>query len=68
MNHPVLVKMSGITKRFPGVIANNQVNIEIKAGEIHGPAGWKTAPEKATLMSVLTGLYRPDSGEILVKR
>lgn len=66
MSFPVLVKMSGITKSFPGVLANDHVDLEIRAGEIHALLG-ENGAGKSTLMSILTGLYRADSGKILIK-
>jgi general nucleoside transport system ATP-binding protein len=57
--------MKGITKQFPGVIANQGVNFELKAGEIHALLG-ENGAGKSTLMSVLTGLYRPDEGELSI--
>ena len=66
MTHPVIVKMNKITKHFPGVAANTDVNIEVQAGEIHALLG-ENGAGKSTLMSILTGLYRPDSGEIYIK-
>jgi simple sugar transport system ATP-binding protein len=57
--------MSGITKRYPGVIANNQISLDVKAGEIHALLG-ENGAGKTTLMNILFGLARPDEGEILL--
>lgn len=62
----VLVEMKGICKAFPGVKANNQVNFSLKAGEIHALLG-ENGAGKSTLMSILTGLYRADQGEIWIR-
>jgi simple sugar transport system ATP-binding protein len=56
--------MRGIVKIFPGVVANEEVNFSVKRGEIHGLLG-ENGAGKTTLMSILYGLYKPDSGEIL---
>ncbi len=59
------VEMRDITKRFPGVLANDRVNLAVRRGSIHALLG-ENGAGKSTLMNVLTGLLRPDSGEILV--
>ena len=59
------VHMHGIVKRFPGVIACDQVNLEVRAGEIHALLG-ENGAGKSSLMNVLCGMYRPDEGEIFV--
>jgi simple sugar transport system ATP-binding protein len=59
------VEMHGVVKRFPGVIANDQADLTVAAGEIHALLG-ENGAGKSTLMNVLAGLYRPDAGEIRV--
>lgn len=61
-----MVQMIGITKRFPGIIANDNVTLTVQSKEIHALLG-ENGAGKSTLMSILTGLYRPDEGEILIK-
>ena len=62
---PLALKMSGITKQFPGVLANDDITLEIRWGEVHGLLG-ENGAGKTTLMNVLYGLHHPDSGEIYV--
>ncbi len=63
---PLAVEMRGIVKRFPGVLANDRVDFELRAGEVHALLG-ENGAGKSTLMNVLAGLYRPEAGAILVR-
>lgn len=60
-----VIEMKGITKVFPGVVANENVNFELLKGEVHVLLG-ENGAGKTTLMNVLYGLYQPDAGEIYV--
>jgi ABC-type uncharacterized transport system ATPase subunit len=59
------LEMRGITKRYPGVVANDSISIEVRPGEIHALLG-ENGAGKTTLMNVLYGLAKPDEGEILL--
>ena len=60
-----VLEARGITKRFPGVVAHDHIDFEIKAGEIHAILG-ENGAGKTTLMNILFGMIQPDEGEILV--
>lgn len=61
-----IVEMRHITKRFPGIVANDDVTIQIKKGEIYAILG-ENGAGKSTLMSMLFGMYEPDEGEIYIR-
>lgn len=67
VTHPsgaeLAVEMRGIVKHFPGVLANDHVDFDLREGEIHALLG-ENGAGKSTLMNVLAGLYRQESGTI----
>lgn len=63
--HPIALRMTGITKSFPGVKALQKVDLEVRTGEVHAIVG-ENGAGKSTLMKILAGFYQPDQGEIAI--
>ena len=63
---PLVLEMRHVTKRFPGIVANDDVSFDLRESEVHALLG-ENGAGKSTLVNVLYGLYHPDEGEILIK-
>jgi simple sugar transport system ATP-binding protein len=66
MAQELAIQLSGVTKRYPGVVANNGVELEVKSGEVHAVVG-ENGAGKSTLMKIIYGMVRPDDGTVKIR-
>src|SRR5262245_24085348 len=66
LDEQTAVELRGITKRFPGVVANHDIHLTVTRGTVHAIVG-ENGAGKSTLMKILYGMQRPDEGEILIE-
>lgn len=64
-SHPIILEVKGLTRRFPGVLALNQVDLDVRAGEVHALVG-ENGAGKSTLINILAGVLQPSGGEVFM--